>query len=83
MNKPRRSGDLERFIGSQLKAAPDVDFVDIKFLSLKFSWGFRAIEDPTTKFFWGSGPLPPHGIGTYATCLIYWPSVVDHSPFVF
>ena len=28
--------------------------------------GVRAVEDPTTKFLWGSGPLDSQGIGAYA-----------------
>ena len=40
--KPRRHGYLERFI----RAAPDLDFADIKFISVKFSWGPSHTRPP-------------------------------------
>jgi len=50
---------LKRFIG--FKGLPGVDFSDITFISVKFSWGFEPHKTRTT----GSGAPDPHGIGAY------------------
>ena len=50
---------------------PAVDSADIKkFLSVSFV-GVRAIDYPTTKFLWGSGPLDAHGIGANAVLFYF------------
>jgi len=35
--------------------------------------GVRAMEDPTTKLLWGSGPPDLHGIGAYERRICIWP----------
>ena len=63
--KPRRFGDSERFIGLY-KVASGVDFADVKFTSVKFSWASEPQKTRTTNSLWGSGPLDLCVIGDYA-----------------